>query len=89
MDGNPFRTYKKPWLKALFVGIYVGESNLFVGFLISGGALDGFRVHPQTRIPICAAIEVGFMKGTGIGTHVFVRLGPSCCASAKNSSEHW
>ena len=48
LDGrNPSKSHLKPWLKLqlkpLFVGIYRGS---IVGFL-KGGAISGFREHPQ------------------------------------------
>ena len=50
VDGrNPFRTTLKPWLKPLFVGIYVGGSKIILGFL-NGGAKKPRNVgEPQRK----------------------------------------
>ena len=42
---NPFRATFKPWLKPLFVGSYVGESNRKPGFL-NGATVDGRNPAP-------------------------------------------
>ena len=63
----------KPWLKPLFVGIYLGESNQTPRFLNGGGEVDFATIHSTSSFP---GFGFAFRQITGVQIHKPIQANP-------------